>query len=240
MWDRGLCLYELSRYEDAAESFSQAVRLRPSDAVAHLYYGLSLHWLKRYEEAVAIFNTAVSLAPRSLRARFWRSLAYFNLGRDEDALGSFDDLLAAETDDPLAKYIRPLAHICKFEVLAWTGKTDLAVNEWNLGLDLWRAGLSDGCPTEDEKRGWDSSVSRILTVLAEREDLREFVRRHISQFGLEEQMFPLARALDFLLSGDSSFVDRLSPEVKGVTQDIISKLQRAGEAHKEGRPGTEG
>ncbi len=71
------------------------------------------------------------------------------------------------------------------------------------------------------------------TTLAQREELREYVRRHISQFGLEEQMLPLARALDFLLSGESSFVARLSPEVKGVTQDIISKLQRAGEAQKD-------
>jgi tetratricopeptide (TPR) repeat protein len=233
---RGLCLYELGRHNEAVDSFSQTIRLRPTDALAHRYHGEALHALKRYEEALSSYQTALSLDPRSLIVRSWRSHAYFNLGRYEEALKSLDDLLATEGDEPEAWFIQTLAHLLKFEVLAWTGETGLAVNEWNLALTMWERESAKGRSNEDLRSRWDNFMTHTLTALAERKDLREFVRDHISQFNLEERMFPLARALDFLLSGDDSYIDRLSPEVRGVTQDIISKLRRADESAEDDEP----
>lgn len=235
-WNRGLCLYELSRHKEAAESFTQTLKVRPDDAVVHYYLGLSLHALKRYEEALPHYIKAVSLEPLSLKARFWRSAAYFNLSRYDDALQSLDDLLSAETNDPEGWLVRPLGHIFKFEVLAWIGKTELAANEWNVGFSKWRKEMSEGRPTEEQKKRWFGLVTQTLTTLADRKDLREFIREHISRADLEDQMFPLTRALDFLLSGDNSYIDRLSPEVRDITQDIVNKLRRADESEEENEP----
>jgi tetratricopeptide (TPR) repeat protein len=210
--------------------------LRPTDAVAHRYHGQALHALKRYEEALPSYETAISLDPQSLKARAWRSLAYFNLGRYEESLKSLDYLLAAECDKPEAWFTRTLAHIVKFEVLAWTGETGPAVKEWYLAFSMWERESAKGIPNEDLRGRLDDFITHTLTALAERKALREFVRSHISQFGLEKQMFPLARALDFLLSGDNSYIDRLSPEVRDITQDIISKLQRADESAEMDEP----
>jgi hypothetical protein len=51
------------------------------------------------------------------------------------------------------------------------------------------------------------------------------VRDHIYAFGLEEKMFPLVRALDYLITGDESLIDRLSPEVKDVVQGMAEGIR---------------
>jgi len=51
-----------------------------------------------------------------------------------------------------------------------------------------------------------------------------FARELIAESGLEEELFPLARALDHLLTGDEALIEKLSPEVRGIVEEIVKKL----------------
>ncbi len=52
-----------------------------------------------------------------------------------------------------------------------------------------------------------------------------FVRQLIAESDLEEQLFPLARAIDYLQTGDAALIEKLSPEVKGIVEEVVETLR---------------
>jgi DNA-directed RNA polymerase specialized sigma24 family protein/DNA-binding MarR family transcriptional regulator len=50
-------------------------------------------------------------------------------------------------------------------------------------------------------------------------------RRLIIESNLEEQLFPLARAIDYLQTGDEALIEKLSPEVRGIVEEVVAKLK---------------
>jgi hypothetical protein len=54
-----------------------------------------------------------------------------------------------------------------------------------------------------------------------------FVRQLIAESDLEEPLFPLARALDYLQTGDAGLIEKLSPEVKDIVEEVVETLQTA-------------
>ena len=78
-----LCLVKLGR-EDLAEAFFEiAVRLAPTDSMAHYYLGLNAYTTKRFDRAPALFEKSVSLEPGAVDG-------YSFLGRSYEALGDAD------------------------------------------------------------------------------------------------------------------------------------------------------
>jgi hypothetical protein len=55
----------------------------------------------------------------------------------------------------------------------------------------------------------------------------QLARQLISESDLEEPLFPLARALDYLLTGDEALIEKLSPEVRGIVEEIVAKLGKS-------------
>jgi RNA polymerase sigma factor (sigma-70 family) len=53
-----------------------------------------------------------------------------------------------------------------------------------------------------------------------------FAKELIVTSHLEDTLFPLARALDYLLTNDVSLIERLSPEVKQIVNEIITTLKQ--------------
>ena len=54
-----------------------------------------------------------------------------------------------------------------------------------------------------------------------------FVRKLIETSNLEEPLFPLARALDYLITGDETLIEKLSPEVRVIVDEIIDTLRNS-------------
>ena len=52
-----------------------------------------------------------------------------------------------------------------------------------------------------------------------------FIRQLIAETDLEEQLFPLARAIDYLQTGDAALIEKLSPEVKGIVEKVVETLR---------------
>ncbi len=79
----GLCLVKMGR-EDLAETFFEiAVRLAPTDSMAHYYLGLNAYTTKRFDQAAALFEKSIALEPESVDGHSF-------LGRTYEALGEVD------------------------------------------------------------------------------------------------------------------------------------------------------
>ena len=71
---------------------------------------------------------------------------------------------------------------------------------------------------------WPNKVSEALLEVA-RSGKLVFVRQLIAEAELEEQLFPLARAIDYLQTGEVALLEKLSPEVKGIVEEVVETLR---------------
>ena len=60
----GISLYRQGRHGAALQYLDRALRLRPNDAISHLYRGYALASLGRYRKALRALVIAISLNPR--------------------------------------------------------------------------------------------------------------------------------------------------------------------------------
>jgi hypothetical protein len=86
----------------------------------------------------------------------------------------------------------------------------------------WRQALESG--RRSESADWLNRAPDALLAVAKMGHLN-FARKLIAEAELEDRLFPLARAIDYLQTGDEALVEKLSPEVKGIVQEVVAKLQ---------------
>lgn len=81
--------------------------------------------------------------------------------------------------------------------------------------------------TATEKEGQAGWVKRALAILAAMGEAGhwDLVRELIASSNLDEQLFPLVRALNYLLKDDETTIEKLSPEVRRIVDEIVSALK---------------
>jgi hypothetical protein len=90
----------------------------------------------------------------------------------------------------------------------------LLVHSNEIPLDIYSSADKD----------WPDEVSEALLKIARSEQF-VFVRRLMAESDLEEQLFPLVRAIDYLKTGDATLIEKLSPEVKGIVEKVVETLR---------------
>jgi hypothetical protein len=90
----------------------------------------------------------------------------------------------------------------------------LLVHSNEMPLDIYNS------PDKD----WPDEVSEALLKIARSGQLI-FVRQLMAESDLEEQLFPLVRAIDYLKTGDAALIEKLSPEVKGIVEKVVETLR---------------
>jgi tetratricopeptide (TPR) repeat protein len=126
---RAHALYRLARYAPAAESYRQAIAIKPDFADAHLHRGDVLRELGQYAAAVASYDQAIALKDDYADA-------YFNRGNLRRGLGELD---AALTDLDRAIALRPghaAAHNNRGIVLDDLRQIDAAVASYDRAIEL--------------------------------------------------------------------------------------------------------
>lgn len=106
---RGAGLQALGRVEEAVESFSRALALRPGLAEAHHCRGNALYELGRFELALEDFERAASARPDHADTHNSLGATLFTLGRFEDAERSLQHALRLDPGHAGAHYNRGLA-----------------------------------------------------------------------------------------------------------------------------------
>lgn len=108
---------ENGRWNEAAEAYSRAVELLPSEASLRNNLGVSLAKTGKMKEAVNAFETALSLRPSDATASSNLANAYATVGRDADALAAFERTLRLRPRDAgtLARYGSLLYRLGRYE-----------------------------------------------------------------------------------------------------------------------------
>jgi tetratricopeptide (TPR) repeat protein len=127
--NRGSVLYELGRYEEAADSFHRAIALSPGFGAAHHNLGNALHKLKRYEEAAASHERAIKILPDKAEAHFERGNALRKLKMHAAALACHERAIALKAD-----YWQ--AHFRRGDALAALDRQGEAVTAYRKTLEL--------------------------------------------------------------------------------------------------------
>ena len=219
-YNRGVALNSLRRHEEAVESFDRALALDPHNKDAWRHRASALFGLGRYEEVVNTLDQALALDPHNMI--FWhvRGAALNNLDRVEEALDNYDRALTivAGQDENAESRIR----LSKFGVELATGRAAQAAEDWY---------ASAHAGAQQDK--WVVYASQLLMNSA-RQGHGAFVRELIANSHTEDQFFPLARALDYLATGDAALIEKLTPEMRPIVEEVVASLrpaaERAGEA----------
>src|SRR5262245_27476498 len=217
---RGVALYGLDNYEEALANHDRALRIDPDYGDAWRTRGLVLSELGRDEEAATSFDRALEINPNDNEAWFDRGNVLDELGRYEEAVASFDRALEINPAFGRVWFNRGLAFLQWLTMLAQKRNLDEAKRKWS-------AALASVNKSNDED--WPHEVAEVLLEVAKTGKL-EFARKLIAEAGMEERLFPLARAIDYLQTGAEALIEKLSPEVRGIVEEVVAKLKEASQA----------
>jgi tetratricopeptide (TPR) repeat protein len=101
---------EAEEYQQAAEAYTEALRLDPGNAAAYAGRGRAYNGLGEHQRAIADSEQAMKLDPRHALAYFVRGAAYGKLGEHQRAIADFDRAIALDPQDALAYFNRGLAY----------------------------------------------------------------------------------------------------------------------------------
>ncbi|MEY3404451.1 MAG: hypothetical protein RLZZ86_4073 [Cyanobacteriota bacterium] len=87
---RGITKLDQYNYREAAEDFTQAIKLNPKYIEAYFKRGYSYTWLSKHQEALTDFNQAIVLDPNYLDAYLNRGWSQLFLQNDQAALEDFN------------------------------------------------------------------------------------------------------------------------------------------------------
>jgi tetratricopeptide (TPR) repeat protein len=208
---RGLVLANLGRLDQALASYDRATELRPAPSPAWAERAAVLALLDRWEDAARSLERAVEM-PRC-EAGVWvlRGVVLAELKQYDEAVRSYNRALelapgaSPESRSAIGEY--------KFRTRLAQGRPDLAELEW---LDLATA------PARPE--GWRRVVAGIAWEAARRGRLT-LARQILEESETAQQLRPLGRAVQYLLTGDEALVEKLSPEVRGIVDEIVQRLR---------------
>ncbi len=164
--DRGECLRNLSRLDEALADYRRALVLKPDYAEAQNNQGVALLQAGRAEEAVAAFGAALAMRPDYPEAAHNLGLTLADRGDQEAALPYLRAALAHTPENPLL--LERLAHACQA-----TGRVEESVAHYHALTDLlpdnfeaWYAlgGL------EQRRKNLDAALSALEKAVALRPD----------------------------------------------------------------------
>ena len=131
LFNKGVTLGELGKYEEALRAFDKAIELKPDYPLAWYNKGLTLGELGKYEEALRAYDKAIELKPDYPLAWFSKGYALGELGKHEEELRAYDKAIELKPDDPDAWFNKGVA-------LGELGKYEEALRAFDKAIELKR------------------------------------------------------------------------------------------------------
>jgi tetratricopeptide (TPR) repeat protein len=97
-YNKGNSLFNMGRYEEAIESYDQAIAIQENNYGAWNSRGDSLSRLGRYEEAIVSYDSAIAIKIDLSEAWFSRGIVLDELGRYEEAVESYNRAVTINPD----------------------------------------------------------------------------------------------------------------------------------------------
>ena len=96
--ERGHCLSELERYEEAVAQFDRAIQLQPNKAFPLIMKAETLELMEKWEEVLAAYERAAQIEPNCGEIWIEKGKALLSLERVDEALLAFDKATQVEPD----------------------------------------------------------------------------------------------------------------------------------------------
>lgn len=228
---RGATLMELGKSEEGLQSFEKACEVEPEHYEALLARSMALISLGRNEEAVAAVDEALRVEPKSFDARYFRGLCFSKMNMDQAATEEFRLAFSDASSTHRTLWNTTRVNSTKFML-------SLSDKDFAKAREDWRR-LQECVEAEGGQELWVKTASGLL-IQAARKLNWEFIRELITTSELEEPLFPLARALDYLIKGDEALIEKLSPEVKKSVEEIVGTLNKSAPANNQNRKSKRG
>jgi tetratricopeptide (TPR) repeat protein len=247
---RAWLLEELGRTNEALSVFDSALSTNPDAAELWFERAKLLKKWKRMDEALKSFDRALELNPNSYQFLYGKCRVLSEKGQLDEALDHVNRLLQVQPESADAYLLRGMLMITKdfeaamrdlkyafafrsssqrelvdgiggrsskiiFSVIA--GDLDNVKNDWQE--------LVHHARQQDQTR-WLKVLSQVATFLAESGQWA-LTRELISSANLDQPLFPLARALDYLIGRDETIIEKLSPEIRTIVEEIVRKFKKA-------------
>ena len=196
-------LQKMSRLDDALAAFDNIAEDQ-RDVSSWCLLADILADMDRNQEALGALDRALVLAPKSLEALRRKSIILSALNRDDEALVFADRILS---------------------ISSGSSEDWLLIGLLLLVQESPEKALASLAPHRDsDKNNWLRYANNAVraVALAGHWDL---AKELIIVCQLEEELFPLARALDYLETNDDALIEKLSPDVKQIVIEIITTLR---------------
>jgi len=215
---QGALLAQYGDEDKALESLNRAIELDPKFETYLLLRAWLLNEMDRTEEALESVNRALELNPDYPDAYFLR--ANFLVGKDfAGSMADYKRAFGSKSDPFHRAFVESFNGKQLKTILAVLDQTPEQIKaNWQ---EMMLAAEAEG-----GKSKWLDELTQSLNAIA-RGGHWNLARELISVSELEEEMYPLARALDYLITGDSSIVEKLSPEVRKIVEEIVSTLNNS-------------
>ena len=135
---RGLLLFQQSRYEMAEAEFRQALGREPGDAGTHALLALCLLERKQLDEATNEAREAVGLAPELPFAHYALAKVWYERDRLDEARAAIDEAIRLDPEDPDFRFLLSAIH---FDRRRW--EDALRAAEQGLALDPQHGGCTN-------------------------------------------------------------------------------------------------
>lgn len=215
----GFRLIKEGKWAEALEQLECALSIQANNPELWIGKALSHLKLKQFEEAITSCNRALEIDSNLQFAWLIHGTALGHLGHYKDAITSFDREPDIRADTPEASDLRTMMYLARFLKRITEGDFKSAKN-------IWREVQHAAKLTRNEVI--HETISTVLLGLALNWHIPlSLIRQLIGDADVAEQLFPLARAIDYVQTGDEALLEKLSPEVRGVVEEIVSKLLQA-------------
>jgi tetratricopeptide (TPR) repeat protein len=205
------------KWKEARQQFDRALKMNANCAGLWAVQGFTLLQLKLNEEALECLDRALEIDPNLLSVWTLRGIVLYHLDRTREAIESFDKEPRANSGSSEVWSPHAVIYLSRFMRRLDEGRLDSAQKVWK---EL----------QSTAQKVNDYALHELLLAILLRQALKgegKFVRQLIEDSNLAEPLFPLARALDYLKTRDETLLEKLSPEVRCVVEEIIAKLRAA-------------
>ena len=251
VYGRARTLAQLSRTKEALSTFDRAISLNPDSAEVWHYRGEILLVSGQIDEACKSFERAVELNPNSYKSLLGKYFALVENGRQDEALECVQTMLRHEPDSADAYFMRGIAARTKdahraLEDLRYAvgltsssrrtmvdsvkgaalvvlvavaaGELSNIKEDWNRFIQFARE--------EGGETVWLSEVVEVVRLIAQ-EGHWTLAQELITLSKLQQPLFPLERALEYLIGGDEAVIEKLSPEVRTIVRQVVRSIRKA-------------
>jgi tetratricopeptide (TPR) repeat protein len=215
---RADALSDLGRFEEALEDLDTCARLFPAWSSQALLRAEVLFKVNRFRDAISVLSRHADEFASNPGAQNLLARSYGMLGDFDRAIAVCEVALAQQEHPGLRQLLekalalgdRYREPLYLFAWLVLAGSFAEARKIWNENV---RGTLSA------------AGMAAAFRVVVNEKNL-PFLRTLIRESRLDDELLPLAVAMDYLETGDRSPLEKLSAEVRPIAEEIVAELQK--------------